>query len=216
MSEGKNDHSKREADATADDDSHPQRDISHDAKSDTHRRSRKRRGIIALSLLCIIAAIIFIQPLVAELSLSPAQRMLVSANDLGSGWESTDPERWGFSSTGATDSAWIRLGYGVGETYVECNCYLTIFSTLDHANNAYLKVLSNIDRYYSGNLTNISAGDRAAGAQLVSGGQVWMQAMVIQEGNVIVSITMQVLGGNGSIDSTIVNKLAKAQVTKIP
>ena len=215
-SKGKNDRLKQGADPTAENGICPQYGIRHGTEINLIRRNRDRRRIIVLSPLCIIAAVILVQPIVSELSLAPAQKMLVSADDMGPGWESTDPERRAPSSPGATGSAWTRPGYDAGQTYIECSCYLTLFSAMEHANATYLDRLNNIDSFYRGNMANIPAGDRTESAQMIHDGQVWQQAVVMQKGSAVVSITMQVLGGTGGIDPATVLKLVEAQAEKIP
>ena len=202
--------------ATADGDICPQCGVDHKVERELLRRSRKRRRIIIVVAIVALIAILIARPIIAQLSLTPAQRMLVSADDMGVGWESTDPERQRLSLPGATDSAWARLGYEVGQTYVECSCHLTLFSTIEYANATYQKGLNNIEIFYRTNSVNISAGDRAAGIQSIHDGQVRLQAVMMQKGNAVVSITLQVLDGNGSIDPATVLKLVEAQASKLP
>ena len=202
--------------ATADGDICPQCGVDHKVERELLRRSRKRRRIIIVVAIGALIAILIARPIIAQLSLTPAQRMLVSADDMGPGWESTDPERRAPSSPGATGSAWTRPGYDAGQTYIECSCYLTLFSAMEHANATYLDRLNNIDSFYRGNMANIPAGDRTESAQMIHDGQVWQQAVVMQKGSAVVSITMQVLGGTGGIDPATVLKLVEAQAEKIP
>lgn len=201
--------------ATADSDTCPQCGTNHKVERELLRRSRKRRRIIIVVAIIALIAILIARPTIAQLSLTPAQRMLVSADDMEPGWSSTTPRSMNDRIPEATDSATVQLGFENGSSYIDGRCTLVIYSTRELADAAYQLGLEDIQY---GDPEDITMGDRAAYIQdIQNDGHAMHQLMMMQKGEYIAWFSLAIHNDQpGTADMAPLIALSEAQLKKLP
>lgn len=179
-------------------------------------RGRKRRRMIIISALLVVAAILIARPVLAELDLTPSQKLIVTSDDLGPGWSGDSVSQVTTRAAGATDAA--TIGMWNSELRLDCYATLTAFSTLEHANESYQRTLDGYtgDEARHEGPVSVEAGDRSVFIDYQSeDGKIRNAVLAMQKGRFIATIALVTHDGPG-IDTALIVELAKVQAARLP
>lgn len=183
----------------------------HEAGRTSLRRSRRRNLTILLALLCAAAVISAAWLAWPALTASPAQKLLVTSDDLGDGWQTTAPEKGSSRSAEVVDTASVRVGRADDPYYFDGRISLTLFSTEEGANASFQDGLDS----YGGTSFELADGTRAMSVQHDQDGIVWHQLLMMQKGGAIVWISLGELQHSTAVETAWMLQLAEAQAAKL-
>lgn len=188
-------------------------DLPYDETNIYRRRKRKRRGIIAVAILCAITFLLLASSM-TDWFWTPSQKHLVTSADLGDGWKISGPYRRSSNMQGVTDSAFINID----SLNMRGDCWLYAHSTTEMANASYQIIIRDLSTTWSPlyETVDIHGADRAVIFTILSDIAPEGQRIIIfEKGTWVTEVSLFTKDLSG-LDPSKLIRVAEVQAAKLP